>query len=145
MIPGNSNARHPGNSQPLKILISAYSTTVREALAELLSESTGAGAVTCVGTPLETLEAIERLRPEVLLLDSRMFGRNVTGILELIRQHQAAMTVIVLSSIPSAVQQAHLLAAGADHVFDLSASLEQLVELIGSRPRADDPCSGSTA
>jgi DNA-binding NarL/FixJ family response regulator len=81
----------------------------------------------------EALEAVRRLRPDVVILDIRMPGGNGITALEAVKADEVAPVVIMLTAFPYPQYRNKCLKAGADYFFDkatefdsVSATIEQL-------------------
>jgi len=114
----------------LNVLIADDSPLVRERLATLLLELDGIELVGQVGTADEALQAVERLKPDVLILDLRMPGNSVMEALEAIKQGEAAPVVIVLTAFPYPQYRRRCLEAGAEHFFDKATEFERVGQVL---------------
>jgi DNA-binding NarL/FixJ family response regulator len=114
----------------LKVFIADDSALVRERLAELISEIEGAEVVGQAGDAREALEGIQRLRPDVVILDIRMPGGNGIQVLEAIKKSAAAPGVIMLTAFPYPQYRKKCLEAGADYFFDKATEFEQVAEVL---------------
>jgi YesN/AraC family two-component response regulator len=114
----------------LKVFIADDSTLVRERLATLISEIEGVELVGQAGDAREALEAIQHLRPDVVILDIRMPGNNGIQVLEAIKKSAAAPVVIMLTAFPYPQYRKKCLEAGAEYFFDKAAEFEQVTEVL---------------
>lgn len=131
----------------LNVLIADDSPIVRERLAALLLELDGIELVGQAGTAGETLQAVERLKPDVLILDLRMPGNNGMETLEAIKRDGAGPVVIVLTAFPYPQYRQRCLEAGAEYFFDKATEFERvgqvLVQLQMERDTTHSPAACS--
>jgi DNA-binding NarL/FixJ family response regulator len=114
----------------LKVFIADDSSLVRERLAALVSDLKGVELVGQAGDAYEALEAIQRLRPDVVILDIRMPGGNGIQMLEAIKKGAAPPVVIMLAAFPYPQYHKKCLEMGADYFFDKSAEFERVVQVL---------------
>ena len=114
----------------LNVVIADDSPLVRERLAVLLSELDGIELVGQAGTGDETLQAVERLKPDVLILDLHMPGNNGMEVLEAIKRGGAGPVVIVLTAFPYPQYRERCLKAGAEYFFDKASEFEEVSEAL---------------
>jgi len=114
----------------LNVVIADDSPLVRERLAVLLSELDGIDLVGQAGTGDETLQAVERLKPDVLILDLHMPGNNGMEVLEAIKRGGAGPVVIVLTAFPYPQYRERCLKAGAEYFFDKASEFEEVSEAL---------------
>ncbi len=114
----------------LNVVIADDSPLVRERLAVLLSELDGIDLVGQAGTGDETLQAVERLKPDVLILDLHMPGNNGMEVLEAIKRGGAGPVVIVLTAFPYPQYRERCLKAGAEYFFDKAPEFEEVSEAL---------------
>jgi DNA-binding NarL/FixJ family response regulator len=114
----------------MKVLIADDSTLVRDRLATLISELKDVELVGQSGSALETLEAIQQLRPDVVILDIRMPDGNGILVLEKIKAREAAPAVIMLTAFPYPQYRKKCLEAGAEYFFDKTTEFDCVVEVL---------------
>src|ERR1700732_4569108 len=86
--------------EPLRVVIAEDNYLVREGTRRLLEDSGEVNVVAAVGTAVELLDAVERMRPQAVLTDIRMPpGHHMEGIeaARTIRAHHPDVGVVVLS------------------------------------------------
>jgi two-component system chemotaxis response regulator CheB len=69
----------------MRILIADHSTEISKRLGEMLAEIPGADIVGFAADVVATLDAVRRLRPDVLTLDLRMLGGSGLDMLHELR------------------------------------------------------------
>ena len=114
----------------LKVFIADDSSLVRERLAALVSELRGVELVGQAGGAYEALEAIQRLRPDVVILDIRMPGANGIQVLEAIKKGAAVPAIIMLTAFPYPLYRKKCLEMGADYFFDKSTEFDRVVQVL---------------
>jgi DNA-binding NarL/FixJ family response regulator len=114
----------------LKVLIADDSNLVRERLAALVSEVEDAELVSQVGNAREAIEAIQRLKPDVAILDIRMPGDSGLQVLEVVKTDKAAPVVIVLTAFPYPQYRRKCLEAGAEYFFDKSSEFDRVAKVL---------------
>lgn len=89
----------------------------------------------------QVLQALESVRPDAIVLDKEMPGVSGFEVLELIRQHDLAVPVIVITAFGGLAVRAEALRRGAtayvEKPFRVNALVEQLLAVTESRgPRS---------
>lgn len=114
----------------LRVFIADDSSLVRERLATLISGLGDVELVGQAGEAREALEAIQHLRPDVVILDIRMPGGNGIRVLESIRESSLAPVVIMLTAFPYPQYRRKCLAAGAEYFFDKATEFDQITKVL---------------
>lgn len=114
----------------LKVLIVDDSDLVRERLTALILELEAIELVGQAADAQEALEAIPRLRPDVVILDIRMPGGNGIQVLEAIKRNGAGSVVIMLTAFPYPQYRKKCLEAGAEYFFDKATEFERVGEVL---------------
>ncbi len=78
-------------------------------------------------TSIETLTLIEKVRPDVVLLDMEMPGQTFGFLLKLIKRDLSHCRVIVMIPYASCVLRERSREAGAEHVFEKTGDPERLL------------------
>jgi len=121
--------RVPGSSEDLRVLVVDDHPMVRTALAETLSD---ADDVTVVGECEDgslVVEAVSRLRPDVVLMDFSMPVMNGLAATEALRAAELHSPVVVLTSANS-VERGTVAAAGGDALVLKTARADALVHCL---------------
>lgn len=125
----------PAAATALRVLIADDSPPVQEMLTELVQ---GSGRATVVGasdTEAGTIEAIRRLRPDVVVLDLQLKTGSGTNVIRAVRADPglASTRLFVTSNHSSAQMKAGCVELGADEYYDkvkelgdLAARLDEL-------------------
>jgi DNA-binding NarL/FixJ family response regulator len=114
----------------LRVFIADDSPLVRERLAELIS---AVGDVELVGqadTARGTIQAIQRLRPDVAILDIRMAGGDGLRVLETVKAGEPPPVVIVLAAFPYPQHRQKCLEAGAEYFLDKATEFDQIAKVL---------------
>ena len=80
--------------------------------------------------PFAAVDAILRLRPDVVVLDISMPGGGGFFVLERIRQQRPAPLVIMLTNFSQDAYRQKCLQLGAWHFFDKSTEFEKVLEVL---------------
>jgi DNA-binding NarL/FixJ family response regulator len=88
----------PGTGRPIRVVIVDDDALVRGGLTMLLGGAAGIEVVGEAADGVEVLAAIDRHRPDVLLLDLRMPKLDGIGALALLRQQPSPPAVVVLTT-----------------------------------------------
>jgi DNA-binding NarL/FixJ family response regulator len=110
----------------LRVLIADDSAGVRERLVTMVSALPGITAVGQAQDGLEAVDAIRRIRPDVVILDIRMPGTNGIDVLRQLKKTQPAPRVIVLTNYSYQQYRERCEAAGADFFFDKSTEFDRI-------------------
>ena len=135
-------------SSPLRIVIAEDNYLVREGTRQLLESSGEVQVVAAVGTPRELLDAVERLRPDVVMTDIRMPpSYHMEGIeaAHAIRAQHPQVGVVVLSQHADEAYAFELLKEGTaglayvlkERVGDRSELVRALRETVAGRSVID--------
>ena len=100
----------------MRLFIVDDSEILRERLVEILSEIESVEIVGQEGDTFKAVEAIERLKPDLVILDIRMPGGN--GI------------VIMFTNFPYLQYRKRCFDSGADYFFYKSTEFEKLVDVV---------------
>jgi len=131
-------------SEPLKVVIAEDNYLVREGTRRLLEDSGGVRVIAAVGTAEELLDAVARLRPDVVITDIRMPpGHRMEGIeaAHAIRKAHPGVGVVVLSQHADEAYAFELLKFGTqglayllkDRIGDVDELLRAVTEVQAGR------------
>jgi DNA-binding NarL/FixJ family response regulator len=135
-------------ASPLRVVIAEDNYLVREGTRRLLEDSAEVEVVAAVGTASELIDAVERLRPQVVLTDIRMPpGHRTEGIeaAHAIRASHPQVGVVVLSQHADEAYAFQLFRHGTaglayllkERVGDLEELLRALKEVVAGRSVID--------
>jgi DNA-binding NarL/FixJ family response regulator len=121
----------------IRLGIAENHTIVRWALKEALSKAQDIEVVGDAGTAAETLEMIQRDRPDVLLLDISLPDRSGFDVLNDMRESDTAPLVVVLTWHTEPSYAARAIAAGAHGYVNKSVTPEELLSAIRAVSRGE--------
>ena len=102
----------------MKVLVVDDSSRFRERVKRHLSDAAGILVVGEAEDGLAALREVERLRPDVVLLDLHMPGVDGFKVLQHVKERFAGTTVVVLTSDASEIVRQRCAALRADAVID---------------------------
>lgn len=111
----------------MRILVADGSTVLRERLVSMLSELVGVEMVGQAQDAPATLEAIRKLKPDVVILDTQMRGGSGIDVLKQTRRYQPSMILMILTNQPYQQYRRKCIESGADFFFSKSTELKLLV------------------
>jgi len=114
----------------MKVFIVDDSKIVCERLIEMLSELPGVEIAGKAHKVVEATNLIEKIKPDVVILDIRMPGGSGIDILRKIKKNKAAPLVIMLTNYPYPQYRKKCMDAGGDFFFDKSDEFEKVVEVL---------------
>ncbi len=114
----------------LTIFIAEASTEVRKRLVELVSGLPGEVLIGEAGNALEAIVSIQRLKPQVVIMDFRMPNGNSLQAVAAVRALDATACIIKLSTFPFPQYREKCLRAGANYFFDKASESEQIVAIL---------------
>jgi DNA-binding NarL/FixJ family response regulator len=121
----------------IRLGIAEDHTIVRWALKEALGREPEIEVVGVAGTAAETLEMIQRVRPDVLLLDLSLPDRSGFDVLNDMRESDTAPLVVVLTWHTEPSYAARAIAAGAHGYLNKSVTPEELMSAIRAVSRGE--------
>jgi DNA-binding NarL/FixJ family response regulator len=121
--------RAPGSSDDLRVLVVDDHPMVRTALAETLADEDGVVVVGECEDGSRVVEAVERLRPDIVLMDFSMPGMNGLAATEALRAAHLPSLVVMLTAEGS-LARPMVAAAGGDALLPKSARTDALVHCL---------------
>jgi DNA-binding NarL/FixJ family response regulator len=113
-----------------RVFVVDDSAIVRERLITLLGEVPN---VTIVGEAEKARDAvagIQRVSPDIVVLDISMPGGNGIQVLETVKKKQPSPMVIMLTNFDHPQYRKRCIQLGADHFLDKSSSFERVIEIV---------------
>jgi DNA-binding NarL/FixJ family response regulator len=123
----------PGDSEDqkaLKVFIVDDSPIVRTRLTMILAEIPGVELVGQSQIASEAIEGIQRLTPEVVVLDIRLAAGSGIDVLETIKKDTKPPIVIILTSYPYPQYRKRCAEAGADYFLDKATEFDRVPEIL---------------
>lgn len=121
----------------IRLAIAEDHTIVRWALREALGKAEDVEVVGEAGTAAETLEMIEKVKPDVLLLDITFPDRSGFDVLDELRKKENAPLVVVLTWHTEPSYATRALAAGAHGYVNKSVEPAELLAAIQAVSRGE--------
>ena len=120
----------------MRLFIADDSEILRERLVDILSEIEGIEIVGQEGDAIRVIAAIERLDPDLVILDIQMPGGNGILVLETLKKKEKPPLVIMFTNYPYLQYRKRCLDAGADFFFYKATEFEKLVNVIRKSAKA---------
>ena len=114
----------------MKVLLADDSKLVRERLAVQLCELDRVELVGKTEHIVESLELIQRLKPDVVVLDIHILGGNGIQALEAIKKEPGSPVVIMLAMLPYPQYRKKCLEAGAEFFFDKATEFDLVMQAL---------------
>ncbi len=114
----------------MRIFIADDSEILRERLVEALSEIEGVHIIGEAGETVEIIQAVEKLEPDLIILDIRMPGGNGILVLETLKKMKRPPIIIMFTNYPYLQYRKRCLDAGADFFFYKVTEFEKLIDKV---------------
>jgi DNA-binding NarL/FixJ family response regulator len=114
----------------MNIFISDDSAVVRIRLVQILSEIEGVKIIGEAQDVQESIELINKTKPDVVILDIRMPGGSGVDVLRIIRTAIPNVKVIMLTNYPYPQYRNLCINNGADYFFDKSNEFNKVADII---------------
>jgi len=115
----------------MRVVIVDDSVVIRQRLVRVLSELDGIEVVGQAADVPVAKVLVERLKPDVAILDIRMPSGSGADLLRELKQLTPAPKVIMLTNYPYPENRKKCMDLGADFFFDKSTDFQEVVGLIG--------------
>lgn len=116
---------------------------VRDRFPTLLGELKDIEIVAQTKETEETIQAIQELAPDVVVLDIRMPGGGGIRVLEQIKEIKRRPTIIVLTNYPYSQYRQRCMEEGADYFLDKSVEFETVIDILAELERQETfACEG---
>jgi DNA-binding NarL/FixJ family response regulator len=120
----------------IRVVIADASSSTRERLVALLEEWSGVVVVAVAADARQACAAIERLHPEVVILDTHMPAGGGLSVLRWAQPRLARPHFIVLTNYAYPQYRRTCLEAGASYFFDKSSEFEQIPQALRQLQRS---------
>jgi len=114
----------------MKVFIADDSGAVVKRLTDLLEEVPGAQLVGQAGDVPEAVQGVQKLRPDVLILDLQMPGGTGLDVLRAIRVDLPYLYVLICTNFPYPQLREECFGAGANFFLDKSAEFEKIPAIL---------------
>jgi DNA-binding NarL/FixJ family response regulator len=116
----------------VRVFIVDDSAILRERLITMVSELKGIEIIGQAKGSTEAVEAIPKLKPDVVILDIRMHGGNGIEVLKSIKKDKNPPLVIMLTNYPYPQYRKKCKDAGADFFLDKSTEFEKITGILNN-------------
>jgi two-component system, NarL family, response regulator DevR len=116
----------------MRIFIVEDSVIVRGRIMVMLTSIEGVSICGMSGIMDEAIKAIARERPDVVLIDLKIFGGSGMDVLKNVKESNPSAVTIVLTNYPYQQYREKCRELGADYFFDKSTEFEKAFEVIAS-------------
>jgi DNA-binding NarL/FixJ family response regulator len=113
-----------------RVFIADDSATVRDRLATLLADMAGVEVIGHAEDAAAAVAAIQRLKPDVVILDIRMPAGSGIGVLRSMEKQPDRPKFIMLTNYPFLQYRRTCLEAGASYFFDKSSEFEKIPQAL---------------
>lgn len=117
-----------------KVLIIDDSPQIRKRITELLSESEDIRIVGEAGTGADALDAVERVRPDTVILDILLPDRSGIDLLKTFKTRYPKMVVIMFTNLDNSTYRKQCQRLGADYFLSKNKDFEKIVATIFTDP-----------
>ena len=117
-----------------QVLVVDDSPQVRKRIVALLDESPQIRIVGEAGSGREAIEAVDRTRPDTVVLDIRLPDQNGIDLLKRFKGRYPKMTIIMLTNLDNPRYRQACRRLGADHFLNKAMDFEKIVDTINSHP-----------
>ncbi len=114
----------------MKVIIADDSRILRERIISMLSAISGIEIVAEAEDSHEAIHYIEKLKPDVLILDIRMPNGNGIEVLKTIKKKRLLLIKIVLTNYPLQQYKEKCMELGVDYFFDKATEFEKVKEVV---------------
>lgn len=114
----------------MKVLIADDNRGFRERLSSILGSVEGIDTIGEAGDVPGAIEAIERMCPQVIILDIVMPGGSGLDVLRFAKNQSPAPKVIMLTLAPKREFYSHCMAAGADYFFRKADDVGRMIAVL---------------
>ena len=114
----------------MRLFIADDSKLLRQRLVEMLDRVKGVDIIGEAGNAFDAVQAIERLKPDVVILDIRMPGGDGMLALEAIRKRGINSKIIMFTNYPYPQYKKRCLESGADYFITKSDDFEKIIGIV---------------
>ena len=113
-----------------RVYIVDDSVKLRKRLYELLSDVDNVQVIGQAGNADDALGEVRALKPDTVLLDIRLPGKNGIQLLGKIKKLQPEITVIMMTNYDYPQYRHNSIRAGADHFFNKTREFESIIQVL---------------
>src|SRR6266404_3176819 len=119
-----------GEGRKIRVLIVDDSDNIRSMLVRLCAGLPKLQVVGEAKDGLEALEAVQKLKPDLVTLDIRMPMLNGLEVLKSLSREKSKPIIIVLTGITEEIYRQKCFELGAKHVFAKGSELDEIVRVL---------------
>ena len=114
----------------MRVLLVDDSTIVRERLKAIISEVPKVETISQAKDQVEAMELLNKLNPEVVVLDIQMPGGSGIELLRKLKRRKQPPLAIVLTNLSDSQYRKKCMDAGADFFFDKSSEFDNVADVL---------------
>jgi DNA-binding NarL/FixJ family response regulator len=114
----------------MKVFVVDDSHLVRERIIEMISELRGVKISGQAERAKEAVASIQKLKPDVVILDIRLPGGSGVEVLKEIKKSKSAPIIMILTNYPYPQYKKKCMEAGADFFFDKSTEFHKINKVL---------------
>ena len=114
----------------MRILIADDSLVIQGRLVKMVSQIHNAKVVGLANDGVEAITSIQKLKPDLVILDLRMPKVNGFDVIRNIKKNNLSTTVLVLTSFATIPHRELCKQLGVKYFFDKTTEFEQAIEVI---------------
>jgi two-component system response regulator DevR len=114
----------------MQILIADDSPAVQSRLVKMVSHIHNAKVVGLANDGVETITSIQKLKPDLVILDLHMAKENGFDVIRNIKKNNLSTTVLVLTNFATIPHRDLCKQLGIEYFFDKTTEFEQAIEVI---------------
>jgi DNA-binding NarL/FixJ family response regulator len=114
----------------MKVLVVDDSALLRERLVSMISELPGVTSISQAQDSSQALSTVQKLNPDVVILDIRLSEGNGIEILQHIKRKKAAPFTIMFTNYPYPQYRKKCEEIGADFFFDKSTEFHKITDVL---------------
>ena len=119
--------------QLIEVLIVDDSNIILESLTGLLGENNPAINIVCVNYALDGFQVLERIAPQIVILDINLPGMSGIEMLRKVREMMHVQPIIImLTNNAYACYETECIKMGADYFLDKSRDFQRIPSIISS-------------
>ena len=114
----------------MKVLLADSSPLVCERLKTILQNIEGLSIVATASTFHDTIEMIDRAKPDVIILDIQMKDGSGMNVVRRLKREDPAAIIIVMTNLTNSLNKKKYLSEGVDFFLDKSFDFDKIVEIL---------------